>query len=133
MTRMEVNFSKSEEFLEALKKAPNVTETSINSFLRKKGTKTVKTSIYERMPRSSRNKTHAKDATSLTHRMGHLGFVVRAKGGAANSKNSFGYLVFPNDGIGASNKIAQKFFETGLEDSEEPMMNDILEVIVNSL
>lgn len=133
MTRMEVDFSNSEEFLEALKKAPNVTEASLNDFLRKKGTKKVKTSIYDRMPRSDSRKVHARDVTSLTHRMGHLGFVVRAKGGAANSKNSFGYLVFPNEGIGQNNRIAQKFFETGLEAADEPLRNELLDVIVESL
>lgn len=133
MTRMEVDYSKSEEFLEALKKAPKVTEASLNDFLRKKGMKRVKTSIYDRMPRSNVNKAHAKDATSLTHRMGNLGFVVRAKGGAANKKNSFGYLVFPNDGIGRNNRIAQKFFEAGLEDADEPLRNELLDIIVENL
>lgn len=133
MTRMEIDYSKSAEFLEALKKAPNVTEASLNDFLRKKGTKTVKSSIYDRMPVSDRKKVHAKDATSLTHRMGNLSFVVRAKGGAANKKNSFGYLVFPNEGIGRNNRIAQRFFETGLENADEPLRSELLDVIVESL
>lgn len=81
------------------------------------------------MPRSDRTKKHAKDSKPLDQEDINLGFRIFAKGGAAKNKGSFGYLVFPNEGRGPSNPIAQEFFEQGLESRLDKLTLIVLEAL----
>jgi len=133
MTRTEIDYRKSEKIAEILKKTSTNLESKINEYLHLKGAQTTIESIIGFMPRSNRKKKHAKDSKSLTFDKFNLGFEVYAKGGAANKKGSFGYLVFPDQGRGIHNFVAQEFFRRGLENKEDKMFSDIVKIIDESL
>ena len=117
-----IDYSQNERLLEALKRTPKNVESKLNELLRKTGMKMAKDSIVEEIPRSPRRKVHAKDSNPLQGRMAHLGFTI-------TTKPKFNYLIFPNDGIGRRNPMAQKFFELGIELVEEPLLDKIIDTI----
>lgn len=130
--KVHVDFSKSERLADAMAKLPGRSEEVINKVLKSKGTKEVMTAIIHFMPVSKRDKQHAKFSDPLKDRMQHLGFEIVAKGGAANKRGSFGYLVFPNDGRGSHNPIAQEFFERGLEAKEDLLLDMVLDELIKA-
>lgn len=127
--RFELNDSQIQELENAMKKVPENVEQKVNSILHGKGCKEMMQSIIGFMPVSNRNKKHAKNSNPLGKEDINLGFRIFAKGGAANKKGSFGYLVFPNEGRGSSNPVAQKFFERGMESSSDRIMSDLLKAL----
>lgn len=133
MTRVQIDYRKSEELIKLLEKTSKNIENNLNEYLHSKGAKTVIESIIGFMPRSNRQKKHAKDSNPLKFDKFNLGFGVYARGGAANKKGSFGYLVFPDQGRGPHNFIAQEFFGRGLESKEEKLFDDLAKIIYESL
>ncbi|HEM3508247.1 TPA: hypothetical protein U1B31_002142, partial [Streptococcus suis] len=114
----------------AMAKIPSKSEEVVNRVLLVRGTKEVMQSIIGFMPISKREKRHAKYSNPLKERMFNLGFDIVAKGGAAKNKGSFGYLVFPNEGRGTHNPIAQAFFERGLASREEIILDYVIDELV---
>ena len=133
MVRFELNHSQSMKVEEALKKTDKDLEGKLNEYLKTKGSKAVAAAIIKFMPKSNRRKKHAKESNSLKRRELNLGFEVVARGGAANKKNSFGYLVFPNEGRGPHNLVEQMLFEAGLKSEEDTLFADILKIIDETL
>lgn len=129
MGSYEFDFSKSLEIEKKMAQIPDKSEELVNKVLRTKGKKIMIDHIVEEMPRSNKKKTHAKDSNPLRAVMKNLGFVVVAKGGAANRPGSFGYLVFPNEGRGPHNPIKQKFFEKGGDKANEPIQDQVIEAL----
>lgn len=129
MGRYEIDFSKSLEIEKKMALIPDKSEKLVNQVLRAKGTRTMMDSIIDLMPRSNKNKQHAKDSKPLTFRMRNLGFEVVAKGGAANRPGSFGYLVFPDEGRGPHNPIKQAFFKRGGDAANEKIQDDVIEAL----
>lgn len=126
MNKATLDYSASQKLLEAMAKVPERSEKLVNDVLRTSGTAAVMNSIIGFMPVSDRKKRHAKHSKPLKAVMFNLGFDIIAKGGAASNKNSFGYLVFPNEGRGSHNPVAQLFFERGLERVEDMVLDDVL-------
>ena len=122
-TSAHIDFEGSSRLEEAMLKIPEKSEEVINNVLKSKGTKEVMQGIIGFMPVSDREKKHAKYSNSLKERLFNLGFDIVARGGAANKKGSFGYLVFPNEGQGPHNKVAQEFFQKGLAEREEVVLD----------
>lgn len=118
-----------DELMQAMEKVPKRSEEIINKVLHSSGGKEVSMAIIGFMPRSDRTKKHAKDSKPLEQEDINLGFRIFAKGGAAKNKGSFGYLVFPNEGRGPSNPVAQEFFEQGLESRLDKLTLIVLEAL----
>ncbi|MGT2682992.1 hypothetical protein [Streptococcus porci] len=127
-----LDFSGSQRLAEAMVKIPNKSEEVVNRVLKNKGTKEVMQGIVGFMPVSDRNKKHAKFSNPLKERIFNLGFDIVARGGAANKRGSFGYLVFPNEGRGPHNPIAQAFFERGLSDREDIVFDYVLDELIRA-
>lgn len=127
-----LDFSGSTRLLEAMKKVPEVSERVVNDVLKSRGTKEVMQAIIGFMPVSKRDKKHAKFSNPLKEVMFNLGFDIVAKGGAAKNKGSFGYLVFPNEGRGPHNPVAQAFFERGLESREDIILDYVIDELVRA-
>jgi len=125
----DLNIKGQEEILKAMQRTSEKAESEINKVLHSQGGKEVSQSIIGFMPISDRNKKHAKTSNSLRQKDINLGFQILARGGAAKNKNSFGYLVFPNEGRGRSNPVAQSFFETGLESKETYLTRLMLDAL----
>ncbi|NUK31045.1 hypothetical protein HT574_13400 [Parageobacillus sp. VR-IP] len=101
-------------------KLPDKMESATNDVLHTDGIRIATEEITKLIPVSTRkgkirNKKHAKHSNWSKSEKINLGFVIKARGGAANKKGSFGYLVFPNEGRGAHNPVEQRFMERGLE------------------
>lgn len=125
-----LDFSRSQKLADAMSKIPGKSEEVINRVLLAKGTKEIIQGIIGFMPVSKRNKKHAKFSNPLKERMFNLGFDIVAKGGAANKKGSYGYLVFPNEGRGKHNPVAQQFFEKGLSEREDIVLDYVLDELI---
>ena len=119
----------SEELTQAMERVPDRAEEEINKVLHGEGSKLVMQNIINFMPVSKGGGRHAKSSDPLKVEELNLGFTTYAKGGAANARGSFGYLIFPNDGRGPRNPVAQNFFEKGLEASEPKIMEMLLDAL----
>lgn len=127
--RYDINSKGQDDLIKAMQKIPDKTEGLINKTLHTSGGKEVSMAIIGFMPRSDKNKKHAKDSNSLKQDDINLGFRIYARGGAASNKGSYGYLVFPNDGRGYKNPVAQGFFEKGLDSKMEKLTQIVLEAL----
>lgn len=125
----ELNFEQAKMIENAMKGVAEQSEKLVNNVLHLKGSKWMMLAIVGFMPVSNRNKPHAKFSNPLKIDKLNLGFRVYAKGGAANRKNSFGYLVFPDEGRGSSNPVAHKFFEKGAQKEEEHIFLEVLKAL----
>lgn len=130
MAESRVNFDESKKLGEVFKNLPANAENLVNEYFEKEAAKNMMQEIIGLTPVSKKNKRHAKNSDPYKPEMFNLGFRIYAKGGAANKKNSFGYLVFPNDGRGPRNYTAQQFFERGAEKAEkDKIIDDLLEIL----
>lgn len=118
--RFEFDYRQIVQLEQKIARLPHRMEQVINSVLHTDGIELATTEITKLIPVSRwknkvRNKVHAKNSTWSKDEKHNLGFAIKARGGAANKKGSFGYLVFPNEGRGDHNPLEQRFMETGLE------------------
>lgn len=112
--RATVEFDDLRGLQDKIKQLPNISEGIINQVLHVDGVEIVVKEMTELMPQSKQNKKHAKQSKWSSSQAFNLGFRVFSKGGAANKKGSFGYLVFPDEGRGPSNPWAQHFSDRSL-------------------
>jgi hypothetical protein len=96
-------------------------EEAINDVLHNQGGQLIHDEIIRLMPRSDRQKKHAKDSNPLLIDGGNLSVTVR-------TKNKFHYLYFPDDGQNVRNQNRQKagnqqFFMRGGENKKEEILN----------
>lgn len=129
MAEYYLEFKKSKEIEAAMKKVPEKAEQQVNKVLHTVGVKETIQSIIGFMPVSNRNKKHAKFSNPLKSAAINLGFRVYARGGASKNKGSFGYLVFPNDGLGENNLIEQRFFERGGEKASDKIFKNVMDAL----
>jgi hypothetical protein len=118
--KFELNYEQIAELEQKLSRLPGKAEEAINEVLHTDGIEMVTEEITKLLPVSRirnriRNKQHAKTSKWSASEKHNLGFTIKSKGGAANRRGSFGYLVFPNEGRGAHNLVEQRFMERGLE------------------
>ncbi|MBE3643161.1 hypothetical protein ACTFQ7_18890 [Bacillus cereus group sp. MYBK226-2] len=119
MNAFELDYSAIEKLEEKMRMLPNKMEPAVNTILHTDGIQIATEEITKliRVSRSKwsvRDKAHAKNSNWSKSEKMNLGFKVKARGGAANKKGSFGYLVFPNEGRGSSNPLEQRFAERGI-------------------
>jgi hypothetical protein len=129
----EIDYSEVEQLEEKIKRIPENVENIINSYLHKEGAQRTIDHITSRMPMSKYRKRHAKTSKWSRVEKFNLGFTVKPKGGAANKPNSFGYLVFPNEGRGPRNPIEHRFMERGLEGSIPEILDDMNQLLDEEL
>lgn len=122
MVKFDLNDRASKDLEKALAKQGADIEKKLNDFIHVQGAKRIIQAIIGFMPRSDRKKQHAKDSQSLKSISRNLAVDI-------TTKAKFRYLVFPDDGIGRHNRIAQQFSTKGLKSVEVDLMNQIIEVI----
>lgn len=108
-----------------IKKLPGKAEKAINDILHTKGLEIATHEMTNLLPVSRVNKRHARESKWYAHELGNLQFAVKSKGGAANKRGSFGYLVFPDEGRGPSNPIAQDFSGHALHRATPKILEEI--------
>lgn len=129
MVKYSLDDQQSQQLASAMKEIPGKAERLVNETLKAKGMKLMIQEIIRFIPTSNSNKRHAKNSNPLKGTMGNLGFVITTKGGAAKNLNSFGYLVFPNEGRGPHNPIAQRFFEKGADASNGKILTEVIKAL----
>lgn len=129
MIEFQLNDEQAKKLEDAMANIGAESEDLVNKILKTKGTKLMMQHIIRFIPQSSLNKRHAKQSNPLRNKMLNLGFETKSKGGAANKKNSFGYLVFPNEGRGPRNPVAQQFVERGAETANEFILEELIDAI----
>lgn len=131
--RLELDYGSIEELEEKISQLPGNVEEVINTYLHNIGVEKTEQKITPLIPVSDRRgrgmKRHARHSNWSKADKENLGFTVKARGGAANKRGSFGYLVFPDQGRGIRNPVAQEFMERGLDQSVSPIVEDLLEEI----
>lgn len=131
--KYEIDFKDVQILEEKIKQLPNVAETEINKVLHTDGIELVEKHVTRLIPVSKRKKNtpwylqnrktkHARDTDWSKNEKENLGFTVKTKGGAANNKGSFGYLVFPDQGRG---QPEQNFTERGAENALPHIINKL--------
>lgn len=108
-----------------IRQFPSRAEKAVNKAMHSEGIKVVTEEMTNLIPVSKRKKKHAKDSRWYKHETGNLEFVVKSRGGAANKKGSFGYLVFPDEGRGTKNPVAQDFSGRSLQKSIPKVLQKI--------
>lgn len=98
-------------------------EEAVNRVIHDRGAKLIVMNIIGFMPRSKKNKPHAKDNPRSV-------FVENFNLGATFSEGgNFAYLIFPEAGLGKRNPVEQAFFLEGVEASHEVIMDWIMEAM----
>ncbi|WP_107951365.1 hypothetical protein [Lysinibacillus parviboronicapiens] len=128
--RAQVGFNDIMSLEEKIRMLPNRAEKAINRVLHTRGIEIATREMTNLLPVSRvSNKKHAKESKWSTSEMANLEFVVKSKGGAANKKGSFGYLVFPDEGRGPSNPWAQHFSDRSLQKSAPKILAELDEAL----
>lgn len=125
MVKFSIDFEDSQALMEAFKQVADRAEDLTNNYLSNRASTETMLSIVGLIPVSNRNKKHAQGSSPLTKKMINLGFEIKPKG-------PYRYLVFPNDGIGSKNKVAQQFFEKGLEKVEPQIIKELTDILVKA-
>lgn len=135
-----LNYAEFDRLSESILSLGNKAETELNKSLEKHADRLIVPRITNLIPISKGsvvNKVHARQTDWHKTDMGNLEATVKSKGGAANKKNSFGYLVFPDEGRGPHNRVEQRFMERGMEQGTPELVDaiqeDLLRVIEEEL
>ncbi|WP_088033535.1 hypothetical protein [Evansella clarkii] len=133
--RLELDYTSVEELEEKFKQLPDNVEIVINNYLHRQGIDITTRHITSELPVSKprKPKRHAKFSRWSKDEKDNLSFVINTRGGAANRRGSFGYLVFPNEGRGPRNPLEQRFMEEGLDSSTPEIIEDLLEEVITKI
>lgn len=102
---------------QAMKEYQGNVEEVINDVLHNEAGQLIHDEIKRLMPRSDRQKRHAKDSNSLLIQGGNLSVTV-------TTKKAFQYLYFPDDGTNTRRHVGnQQFFMRGGENQKEEILN----------
>jgi len=128
--KYEIDYTSVTDLQEKLSQIPGKGEEIINRVMYLDGISILTDDITRFIPTSNKKKKHAADANWSKSTKFNLGFEIISRGGAANNKNSFGYLIFPDEGRGSKNPKAHDFTGKGLEQST-PKIMEILNAEIN--
>lgn len=111
----------------ALQEIPDKAENVINEVLLGQAINILTEDVTRFIPmsRDQNKKKHARSSDWSKSQTFNLGFLLVSKGGAASNKNSFGYLVFPDEGRGIKNNVAHDFTGKG-QNMAKPKIMDLL-------
>ncbi|WJE51156.1 hypothetical protein QRE66_17810 [Bacillus cereus] len=132
MSVFNLEFEQLQRLEEKMMRLPNKMEPTINNILHTDGIRIATEEIAKLIPVSRskwsvRNKTHAKNSNWSKSEKLNLGFRIMSRGGSANKKGSFGYLVFPNEGRGSHNPLEQRFVKRGIENATPKILEKLHE------
>ncbi|MGH0950860.1 hypothetical protein [Bacillus mycoides] len=130
MNAFDLDYTAIEKLEEKMRLLPGKMEPVINRILHTEGVQIATEEITKLIPVSRskwsvQNKVHAKHSNWSKSEEMNLGFKIKARGGAANKKGSFGYLVFPNEGRGSHNLLEQRFAERGIQNAKPKILEKL--------
>lgn len=126
MLKFKVKDEAQKRLVEAMRRVPDVATKKTNQVLKTYGAPEMVKEIISLTPESGRTwegkLQSAKSVGDLRREMGDLSFTLKPK-------KAWNYLVFPNRGIGRSNPVAQEFFERGVENAHDRVINKVTEAL----
>lgn len=130
MNAFDLDYTAIEKLEEKMRLLPSKMEPVINRILHTEGVQIATEEITKLIPISRskwsvQNKVHAKHSNWSKSEEMNLGFKIKARGGVANKKGSFGYLVFPNEGRGSHNLLVQRFAERGIQNAKPKILEKL--------
>lgn len=136
--RFEVHYREIQRLESKMAKLPGIAEKTVNETIHGYGIRTTVEEITKLMPVSTkkgriRSKRHAKTSRWSQSEEHNLSFTIKPRGGAANRRGSFGYLVFPEKGLGSHNPVEQRFMDLGLLNATPKILNKLNENIDRKL
>lgn len=128
--KVEFDFKELEALSERLVSLGRSSEKVLTETLSGRGLEIVEPHIRKHIPISQqdgtiRNKVHAAYSNWAKGETKNFELTIKPKGGAASNKNSFGYLAFPNLGVGKHNRVAQNFMEIGRDESLPALVSEL--------
>jgi len=115
-----------EVLAQAMEQYEGNVEEVINDVLHNEAGQLIHDEIKRLMPRSDRQKRHAKDSNSLLIQGGNLSVTV-------STKKAFQYLYFPDDGTNTRRHVGnQQFFMSGGENMKEEILNRCIGRLTNA-
>lgn len=115
-----------EVLAQAMEQYEGNVEEVINDVLHNEAGQLIHDEIKRLMPRSDRQKRHAKDSNSLLIQGGNLSVTV-------STKKAFQYLYFPDDGTNTRRHVGnQQFFLNGGENMKEEILNRCIGRLTNA-
>lgn len=119
----ELNYEQMLSLEDKMSKYAGNVEEAVNNVIHNRGAKLIMMNIIGFMPRSKLNKPHAKDsANNLESDTYNLGVMI-------SEGSNFGYLIFPELGIGRRNPVEQGFMVGGLDKSSDVIFQWIVEAL----
>jgi hypothetical protein len=121
-----------------LGRLPKKLEAVVNETLHTDGVEIATEEITKLIPNSQwknrrLTKAHARTSKWSKSENHNLGFTIKSRGGAANKRGSYGYLVFPNEGRGSHNPLEQRFMERGIKNATPKILDKLSERIEKAL
>lgn len=127
MAKFELRKEDLDKLEEKIGKLQEVAEVEINRVLHQESADKVSKSIQSLINISKKKKgTHAKLGKPFKVEPFNLGFFIK-------TYPKYGYLVFPDEGRGIRNKIAQDFTGRGIEKERPQVVNRLLEVLTSRI
>ena len=125
MSRFELDAKDIEILEHTIQEYQQGAEGRITEYLHGKGYEILSNSIQNIIPVSNREKKHARNYKALRDRYKDSSLAV-----TVGSIPRFGYLYFPDDGSNTIHHAGQQhFFEQGINDEKENVINGILDAI----
>lgn len=127
MAKFELKSEDLKALEEKMRQLPNIAEDEINKVLHNETAEKVPKTIQEFINISKKKKgTHAKLGRPFKTEPFNLGFFIK-------TYPKFGYLVFPDEGRGKRNKVAQDFTGKGTKKETPKVVDRLLEVLTKRI
>ncbi|MDZ5712240.1 hypothetical protein [Jeotgalibacillus haloalkalitolerans] len=128
---VQFDLSEFEELNKKIQKLGPKAEDALNESLHKHTKRILEPQITKLIKVSRRDgvvrdKDHARNMRWSTQVKENLEVTIKPKGGAASNPGSFGYLAFPDLGIGNHNRVPQEFMSRG-RDKALPGLVELLD------
>lgn len=133
LLKYEVSSEDLERLNERISQLGDEAEQTVNDVIHNEGAELTKQDFTRYLPVSERAKTHAKFSEPWKVTNLNLGIEITTKGGSANARGSFGYLIFPDEAIGRRNPIRQDFTGKGVRDARPKIVKLIQEKVIENI
>lgn len=133
-TKFELKGKEVEDIRRLINKLGPFSERTINDCLHKQGGETLQKYLTMFMPRSDRDKVHAKDSKWWVQDNYNLAVAISNKTTGTKGKNNFYYLFYPATATGTSKYVTgDTFTEEGLEHSKYEIIYDLEQALMKNI
>lgn len=130
-TRYELNYEDVERIQDAIRQCGKTSESAINDYLHNVAGELIAKSITKFIPRSNRNKDHARDRK--WYAQDNFNLAVGIANNISGKKSAY-YLYYVATGTGTSKKNGPNdFMERGLESEYDNVVNGVINKLLENV